>query len=162
VSAAHFVLDHNFPMFAVGFEWPRPDLRVSRLWDIDRELTRDHDDWEVLRALHNRGRIDGFVTNDDKMLRLPTEMVALHSTSLALVITEGVGHQPVRATGLLMVHLETIANQLSGKPQIWILRPARLQSERAREYLIGIAKRRNVPVNMVYEEECQRIGLPPG
>ena len=107
----HFVLDQNFPLYVTGFKWTRPDLQINRLSDIDAELTHDHDDWEVFRALDKRGDVDGFVTNDAKLLNLPTEMLAVHTTSLALVITESVGDQPIRATGLLMVHLETIADE---------------------------------------------------
>jgi hypothetical protein len=64
------------------------------------------------------------------------------------------------SAGLLMVHLETIASRLIGKPPIWVLRSGRVQSERAWDYLKGMANRRNVPVNMLFQEECQRIGLP--
>ncbi len=37
-------------------------------------------------------------------------MIALSRTSLALVVTNGVGHQPLRATGLITLHLEQVAH----------------------------------------------------
>lgn len=156
----HFVLDQNFPLYVTGFQWTRPDLRISRLSEIDPELTRDHDDWEVLVALHERGDIDGFISNDAKMLNLPTEMVVLHSTSLTMVITDGVGDQPIRATGLIMVHLETIVSQMSKKPRIWILRPAALSAKRPWDYLNRIAQKRSVAVDPMVEEERVRLGMP--
>jgi len=42
------VLDQNFPLYVMAFEWTRPDLRISRLYDIQPELTRDQEDWQVL------------------------------------------------------------------------------------------------------------------
>ena len=76
----HFVLDQNFPLYVTGFKWTRPDLQISRLSNIDAELTHDHDDWEVLRAFDKHGDVDGFVTNDEKLLNLPMEMLAVHTT----------------------------------------------------------------------------------
>jgi hypothetical protein len=156
---AHFVLDQNFPLYVTGFQWTRPGLRVSRLSDIDPELTHDQEDWEVLRALHGRADVDGFITNDAKMLNLPTEMLALHTTSLTLVITDGVGDQPIRATGLIMVHLETIVSQMGKKPRIWILKPSPITAKRPWDYLNRIAKYRNVAIDVVVEEERVRVGV---
>jgi hypothetical protein len=154
------VLDQNFPFYITGIPWTRPNLRVSRLLDIDPELTHDHDDWEVFLALGQRGGVDGFITDDAKLLNLPAEMVALHTTSLALVVTDGVGHQPIRATGLLMVHLETISNQLTGKPRICVLRPVNPQQTRPWDNLNRIADRRSISVNTLVDEERHRIGIP--
>jgi hypothetical protein len=122
-------------------------------------LTHDREDWEVFRALDQNGDVDGFVTNDAKLLNLPTEMLALHTTSLTLVITEGVGDQPIRATGLLMVHLEKIASQLSKRPRVWILRPAQLAAKRPWEYLNRIANSSKVPVDVLVDEERRRLGV---
>src|SRR5712692_3606815 len=137
----------------MAFEWTRPDVRISRLYDIQPELTRDQEDWQVLPALHRRGDVDGFITNDTKLLNLPTEMLALHITGLTLVITDGVGDQPIRATGLVMVHLETIVSQMSKKPRIWILRPSAVAAKRSWEYLNHIAKNSHVDVDALVQEE---------
>src|SRR6266542_3979067 len=74
-------------------------------------------------------------------MNLPTEMLPLHTTSLTLVITDGVGDQPIRATGLVMVHLETIVSQMSKKPRIWMLRPSAISAKRSWDYLNRIAKK---------------------
>jgi hypothetical protein len=42
---------------------------------------------------------------------LPREVVVLSRTQLTLVVTEGLGHDPLGATGLLMLHLPRIARQ---------------------------------------------------
>src|SRR5712692_5475116 len=143
----------------MAFEWTRPDVRISRLYDIQPELTRDQEDWQVLPALHRRGDVDGFITNDTKLLNLPTEMLALHITALTLVITDGVGDQPIRATGLVMVHLETIVSQMSKKPRIWILKPSPITAKRPWDCLNRIAHNRNVALDALVEEERVRVGV---
>jgi hypothetical protein len=109
-----FVLDQNFPFQATPLDWP-DILELVDLAAVDATLTAGYEDWEVLAALHRRGDVQGFVTNDAKMLRLAPEMVTLSRTRLALVVTEGVGHDPLRATGLLMTYLPQIAGQVSGQ-----------------------------------------------
>src|SRR3989304_1929188 len=43
-----------------------------------------------------------------------------------LVVTEGVGHDSIEATGLLLIPLAHIAHQTrKGTPQLWRLRPPR-------------------------------------
>jgi len=106
-----FVLDHNFPYQVVyGLDWP-PYLRLTGLKDIAPQLVDEPDDWRILLQLAARGDVDGYITNDAAMLELPEEMVALSRTMLTLVVTMGVGHNPVRATGLLMTYLPEIAKR---------------------------------------------------
>ncbi len=64
----HFVLDQNFPIQVMALPWP-PSVVLSRLSDIDPTLTRDYDDWEVIRTLGRQAGIDAFITNDSHMLR---------------------------------------------------------------------------------------------
>src|SRR5437879_1168711 len=104
----HFVLDHNFPVQTVGLDWPI-NVQVTSLADYDRSLINEPDDWKILAALHNRGGVDGFITNDAKMLNLVPEMAVLSRSRLALVVTHGSGWDPLGATGLIMVYLRQIA-----------------------------------------------------
>lgn len=155
--AVHFVLDHNFPWLATSLEWPS-HLRITTLAHFDRRLTRDHDDWEVLRALAQRGDVDGYVTNDADMLALPREMVALTDVRLTLVVTDSVGHDAMRATALVMLHLEQVAAQLTGKPQIFRLRPAEVGRGRTDPYevLNVIAGRLKAsPADLIHEERAE-------
>jgi hypothetical protein len=156
----HFVLDENFPWFVAGFKWP-PSVRVSRLRDVDPTLLGPSDDWQILLALHRRGDVDGFITNDAKMLLLPTEMVALMRTRLRLVITDGVGHEPIRATGLVMTYLEMIARQAADdRPHIFVLRPGPLRPVSPGAQIDKIALRESLPPNQVISRECANMGLP--
>jgi hypothetical protein len=155
----HFVLDHNFPWLAVrGLQWP-PILRITPLVDVDRRLVANHDDWQVLIRLAQRGDVDGFITNDAGMLEEVREMVALRETSLTLVITDGVGHDPIRATGLLMLFLEQIARQVTARPTIYRLRPGRLGDARTSPNveIDRLARRANVQPNRLISEERRLI-----
>src|SRR5262249_31401605 len=66
---------------------------------------------------------DGLVTNDGNMLREAKTMDALGRTTLALVIAVASGHNPLKATGLLLAYLDAVALQVSStKAQIFELR----------------------------------------
>ncbi len=81
---------------------------------LESRLTAGYEDWQVLLALHQRGDVHGFITNDAGILELPREMVVLSKTRLVLVLTDQVGHDPLRATRLVMLHLQQLAAQLDG------------------------------------------------
>ncbi len=156
----HFVLDQNFPWYAASVEWPS-SLKISRLNDVDSTLTHDKEDWEVLLGLSSRGDVDGFITNDAKMLMLPSEMVALSRTRLAVVIPDDVGYAPIRATGLVMVHIEEISKSLDGRPQVFRLRARQVKREFPRDHLERIATQRKQRVSDVIHWETQKMGLRP-
>lgn len=156
----HLVLDQNFPLQATALPWP-PPLRLSRLSTIVPDLVANHDDWEILIALQQRGGVDGFVTNDEDMLQLPREMVALSMTRLALVVTAGVGNNAIRATGLLMTHLQEVAKRVNGKPQIFVLKPRELAPLRAGSQIDKLSKRDNIAANALITRERAAIFGPP-
>jgi hypothetical protein len=112
-------------------------------------------------VLDQQGDVDAFITNDARMLNLPKELIALSRTRLALVITDGVGHQPLRATGLIMVHLEHITSLLDGTPRIFRLRPATVQPVPAWNQINLVARHLDVNVNVLVAEELASMGLPP-
>jgi hypothetical protein len=110
--SVHFVLDNNFPYQVVhGLDWP-PYFRLSALKDVAPQLVDEPDDWRIVRALAAMGDVDGYITNDSDLLDGVDEIVALTQTRLALVVTAGVGHNPLRASGLLMTYLSEIAKQV--------------------------------------------------
>jgi hypothetical protein len=133
------VLDQNFPLAvrrqgamepavsAVGLEWPF-DITLVPLAEIDRGLVEQVEDWQILEALHRRGGIDGFISNDERILSQTRELVVLSRTLLVLVVTHGVAHNPLRATGLLMVHLSEIAKKLADAPRTYRLKAMNLES----------------------------------
>ncbi len=89
-------------------------------------------------------------------------MVALTDINLTLVVTDNVGHDKVRVTALVMLHLVQIASEITGKPQIFRLRPAQLQTFRLDLYdlINGIAQRQGInPADLIQGErrEMRRI-----
>ncbi len=159
-TSAHFVLDQNFPWYATAVVWPS-GLKISRLGDIEPTLTYDKEDWEVILGLDRREDVNGFITNDAKMLMLPSEMVALSRTRLAVVIPDDVGDQPIRATGLVMVHIGEIAKSLDGRPQIFRLRARQVKRELPKDHLDRIAGQLKQRVNDLIFWETQKMGLRP-
>ena len=139
-----FLLDQDFPtslLLHISF----PDAIIKPLRDVHPDLVRNHEDWEVLRELKVRGAVDGLITLDVNMLNLPKEMVVLHQSRLSLVVFEGIDNDPTVATGLLMIHLPTIARQHNPAiPQLWRLhRPVTKPPANPWEQIILLAARAN-------------------
>ncbi len=146
----HFVLDQNFPFQATGLPWP-PALTVSPLRAIDPDLTSDHDDWEIFRALHDRGGIDGFITNDASLLNLAREMVMLSRTQIILVVT----------AGLLMLHLPQIAKQQHPRPCIYTLKRPKLQLTNVRSTVDALAAQAGLTPAALMRREIAEIERTP-
>jgi hypothetical protein len=143
-----FATDQNFPEPIL--DAVKPFIAWAELVPLRRireELT-DVDDWQVMLELYKDDRPwDGLITNDDKLLALPKEMVVLTQTQLTLVVVKGHGHNPIRATGLLMAHLEHICHQTDPKQsQIWLLSTSQKAPERPQDRLVKIAEAKNRPL----------------
>jgi hypothetical protein len=152
-----YVLDQNFPALAVSATWP-PGLVVRALASVDAQLIADTDDWEVLMELDARGDVAAFVTNDARILDSAREMVALQACRLKLVVTDGVGHDSLKATGLLLVHLPDIARDEASAPMAYRLRPTGSRTpQRPGQLLNRIAARRNISPNELISTERRAI-----
>ncbi len=128
-------------------------LNIASLAELAPELVAGREDWEILLSLARVHGVQGFITNDDAMLNLPTEMVALGQTRLALVVVKGFGHDPIPATGLVMEHLLRIAASLSSKPQVFVLRPSRLSADRPGQFIEKLASREAIPAKQLIRRE---------
>lgn len=117
-----FALDEDFPdtiIEALGLGIPEAELVPIRR--IDPRL-RQMDDWKLLLSLYHFQDWDGLLTTDSAMLRLPRELSVLHQTRLTLVVVQEAGHDPIRAAGLLLVHLPVICRKtVPSTGQIWKL-----------------------------------------
>ncbi len=58
----------------------------------------------MIIALHQLG-FPGLVTNNYKMLKNPKELAAIVATKVTVFAIEGVGHDPTRATGAVLLDL---------------------------------------------------------
>lgn len=143
-----FALDQNFPepiVHALDDFLDCAELVPLRSVD-DTMPTLDDPDLLLAIRVHERPW-DGLITSDDSMLNEPDAMAMLRHTGLTLVIAHGQGHNPIRATGLLFVHLHHICQHTSrGKPQIWILRSQQKEAESPDKHLAVIAAREKTTV----------------
>ncbi|MBA3983737.1 MAG: hypothetical protein H0X61_09440 [Acidimicrobiia bacterium] len=116
-------LDHNFPtpILAALAEYI-VDIELDPLPQIDHRLP-GLDDRELVIALHQLG-YPGLVTNNYKMLKNPRELAAIIATRLTVFAIEGVGHDPIRATGALLLDLPGALQRLdTRKAQVFWMRP---------------------------------------
>lgn len=92
-------MDHNFPepLLQELSPWI-PEVEFHWLRDIHPELAH-LDDRKMIIALHQLGWV-GLVTNNYKMLSIPTELAAILKTKIGFFCIEGTGDDPVRAAGV--------------------------------------------------------------
>lgn len=118
-----FALDENFPQpilreairkFVLGIE-------IVLLVDLDPSLLGAYQDHELIANLAKRG-VEGLITCDDNMVLRPEVLNAIEQTRFSVVTCRRVGNDPVRASGLLLVHLPDVAKLHDARvPQIWRL-----------------------------------------
>ncbi len=151
---ALFALDHNYPLpILSALAEYIPEAELVPLSEIDPRLPL-LEDWEVLVALRRHPRPwAGLITNDADFLTSPRELAALIQTGLAVVVAEAAGHDPIKATGLLLTHLQSVCRRLDrGRSQIWRLTAAERRPDDPRAVFAGVAKRRKRSVDDLYSE----------
>jgi hypothetical protein len=150
-----FALDQNFPQPIVevlsGF---MAEAELVAVADIDRRLT-DIDDWQLLLALHHHERDwQGLITTDSGMLSMPRELSVLMQTKLTLVVADAAGHDPLKATGLVLAYLPWIAAHTQPDvAQLWVLRSANKPHDDPWSWLEKTAERRGTTAAALYPEE---------
>jgi hypothetical protein len=148
-----FALDEDFPetiIDALGIGIPEVELVPVRR--IDPRL-RQMDDWELLLSLYHLAEWDGMLSTDSSMLNLPRELAVIHQTRLTLVAVEEAGHDPVRAAGLLLVHLPAICRKsVRSTGQIWKLSAQNKNHDDPWEELKRIAHHRKTNVSQLFRD----------
>jgi hypothetical protein len=149
-------LDQNFPEPIVDglADWLASDAELVPIRRIDDRMAT-LDDWQVLLALHSDdSEWDGLITTDAKMLSLPRELAVLCQTKLTLVVAEAVGHDPIKATGLVLAHITRICEQTRpDTAQVWRLRTSTKPAEDPWSLLGRVAERRDTDVQALYSSE---------
>lgn len=135
-------------------EYVQGEALLVPLARIDARLVEGVDDWQVLLALYQRRTWDGLITTDSGMLSLPRELSVLMQTKLTLVVAEEAGHDPLRATGLVLLHLPGISAQTTTvRAQIWRLRaPPRKRPDDPWEEFKRVAEHRNENAQNLYAQ----------
>jgi hypothetical protein len=156
-----FALDQNFPepIVAALQKYLEDDVELVPIRDIDRRLPT-YEDWQVLHALHaHERRWDGLITTDHDMLSLPKELSVLCQSRLSLVIAVAAGHDPIKATGLVLAHISSICSQTRPEtPQVWRLRTMAKPPEDPWTFITNIANRQGERPAVLYERERLSAG----
>jgi hypothetical protein len=152
-----FALDQGFPQPIVEAlaDYLASDALLVPVGAIDQRLT-EMEDWELLLSLHHHAKPwDGLVSTDDNMLTQARELATLLETKLTLVVCRAVGHDPVRATGLLLTNLSSICAQTTpGTAQVWRLGGgAHRAPDNPWDYFTRAADKRNLSVGELRAEE---------
>jgi hypothetical protein len=116
-------LDQNFPEPILRcLDEFLVDVHLVPLRQIDARLP-ELPDRQLLLVLDALG-LAGLVTNNHKMMQNPAEIAGLLRTTLTLFVVEGVGHDPIRATGAVLLDLPGALRRLEpSKPQVFWSRP---------------------------------------
>ena len=88
------------------------------------------------------------------MLSLPRELAVLMQTRLTLVVAHAAGHDPLKATGLVLTYLPWIAaHTRSDEAQFWVLRAANKPAEDPWKHLQKVASRKGTTAAALYDAE---------
>lgn len=146
-------IDQNFPEPIVEALSPYvPDFDFLPLRKIAPQLP-ETSDRELLIVLHKL-QFNWLITLNYKMLRNPAELAAIIKTKINVFAIEGLGHDPIRATGALLLHLppaiRTVAN--SGHHGVFWIRTSQPKQHDAWELFSSAAERRNQDAASLYTE----------
>jgi len=159
LSRRLFALDHNFPVpILSALSASIPEAELVPIGHIDKRLT-DIEDWELLLALHLHPRgWDGLITTDTSLLSLPRELTVIMVCKLTIVAPVAAGHDPLRATGLLLTHLPYIcAASRKDVAQVWKLNAKQRPSDDPWELMRSVAERQKREAKDLFQETKDRL-----
>lgn len=152
MTATRLALDQNFPtpILEVLADY-MPEVELVPLKAIHPTLPT-LTDRQLVIALSQMGWA-GLVTNNYKMLQVPSELAAIMKTKLGIFAIEGTGGDPVRATGALLLDLPGILKDfVPGAGGIYLMRPRRPRPNVPWELFTSAAKRNDREVGELYDE----------
>jgi PIN like domain len=151
-SRTELALDQNFP---------EPVLRALAEYVVDIQLVplrRIHarlptlDDRQLVIALSQLGWT-GLVTNNYRMLKNPKELAAILKTKLTVFAIEGVGDDPLRATGAVLLDLPgALRRVVPGRAQVFWMRPRNPMPDDPWALLARVAEHQHRTVEDLYDE----------
>lgn len=145
-------LDQNFPkpLLASVQDWLPEDLEIVHLDSLDRRLGAVSDR-ELFIALKQLG-LDGLITNNYRMLNIASEVAAIVATKAVVVAVQGMGDDPIRAAGALLLELPGLRGRVVPKvSNVFLLNYAHRRPEDAWNYLKRIAERDGVPPDTLWQ-----------
>lgn len=151
-ATLRLALDQNFPSDLIHLiaEFLPEQLELRTLQQIDARLT-PLDDRPLIIALRQLGW-DGLITNNYRMLDQPHEIAAIVATRFAVLAVEGLGHDPLRAAGAVLLELPGLEQRLiDNRSNVFRLRYPRRRPEAGWVYLARAAERRGEMPNAVWQ-----------
>jgi hypothetical protein len=149
--ALRLAFDQNFPLSLIQriAEFLPEALELASLQQIDTRLPA-LDDRPLLIALRQLGW-DGLITNNYKMLYEPHEIATIVAAKSVIVAVEGLGHDPLRAAGALLLELPGIENRiLRDKSSVFLLRYERRLARDGWEFVAAAARRGDEEPNLLW------------
>lgn len=151
-----FALDQNFPQPIVDSlrDWLVADAQLAPIAELHPDMAT-LDDWQILLALHtDRQPWDGLITTDARMLNLPRELAVLCQTKLTLVVAVAAGHDPIKATGLVLAHISNVCQRTrTDRAQVWRLATQARDADDPWNYLDRAARRRGETAKQAFDRE---------
>lgn len=115
------------------------------------------EDWEVIEEIDRGGNNQGFITCDEHMTVQVPEMHALSKSRLLLLVVRGGGQNPIKASGLLLAHLEEVLHLCDGTPRIVYLQTRPLgKPDGPQQRINEIARQKHrTPPELIREAEVE-------
>jgi hypothetical protein len=153
VQRLRLALDQNFPqpLLESLHLWLPRDVDLTHLTQIDPRLS-DLSDRDLFIALSQLGW-DGLVTNNWRMLNIEHEIAAIVATKATVVAMKGMGDDPIRPAGALLLALPGIAKRTRpGHSNVFLLSYAHRHAEGGWDHLKKVAERRGVTADDLWNE----------
>lgn len=153
MSQLRLALDQNFPLplLEANRAFLPADIELTHVQRIDARLP-ELSDRELIFALAQLG-FDGLVTNNYRMLNIPSELAAMVATKAVVVATYRMGHDPIRAVGALLLELPGLSARVDPhRSNVFRLTFEQRQPRDAWTYLDAAARRQGTTAPAVWEQ----------
>lgn len=150
-ATLRLALDQNFPtslISQIGAYLP-VNVELRSLQQIDPRLTT-LDDRPLIVALRQLGW-HGLITNNYKMLSEPHELAVIVRTRCVVIAVQGLGHDPLRAAGALLLELPGIEQRLVvDRSNVVLINYRQRPAQDGWDFLAKTAKHRGEPPNALW------------
>jgi hypothetical protein len=124
------------------------ELELVSIREFAPELTGEEvEDWQVIVGLRQRGA-EGLVTCDDSMIEVAQVVAVIEQTRFSVVTCQEAGDDAVKASGMLLTHLPSVARRHDDdKPMVWRLHAPEQRPKKIGELKAAIEAKSDVKVN---------------
>ncbi len=128
-----------------------PSISLFHVAEIDRRLSEASDRELIIWAKNND--YDALVSTNHRMKDEPMEVAAMLSTKLTVVLTQSMGHNPLRASGVILLELPTLHSRVRpGKPNLFVLSYQPRTPRDPWDDLTRVARHRGTTAPALWEE----------